>query len=249
MTPLDEALLAAQGDPALVDQFYGLFLSTMLVVPIYERPAKLPLDASGRLEEEAPMRPIVIPDGELQYIPIFDSLDKLVAWAQQEVEYMKVPGHAFLEGLHPSIYLALNPGHAPAKEFVPDEIAWLKTWVDTQAQEAPEKAGPKFRIEGPKRIPHAMQSKLFEYFSQAPEIKAAYLVKCQYENKPIGWVLVVEVKGRKTDFDTLAKEIGLSLQGTLGSQVSLEVIPKRGADLDLAVTQAVAPFYVRPSFH
>jgi hypothetical protein len=249
MTPLDEALLAAQGDPALVDQFYGLFLSTLIVVPIYESPPNLPVDAGGRLEEATPMRPIVIPDGELQYIPIFDSLDKLVSWAQQEVQYMQVPAHAFLEGLHPSVYLALNPGHELAKEFVPDEIAWLKTWVDTQVQKTTIQAGTKARIEAPKRIPHAMQSKLFEYFGQTPEIKSAYLAKCQYEGKPIGWILVVEAKGRKIVFETLAKEIGLALQGTLGSQVSLDIIPKQGEDLDLAVTQAVQPFYIRPSFH
>ena len=248
MTPLDDALLAAQSDPSLVDPFYSVFLGSALFVPIYENP-NLPVGGSVRLDQDTPVRPIVIPDGDVEFIPIFDTLDKLVTWAQQQVQYIQVPAYAFLEGLSPHVHLALNPGHSPFKEFVPEEIAWLKSWAKQQTQETTLQAGTSFRIEAPKRIPHAMQSKLFDCFSQNPEVKSAYLAKCQYEGKPAGWILVLELKGKKTSFENLSKEIGIALQGTLGSQVGLDILPKRGEQLDIAVTEAVAPFYVRPAFH
>jgi hypothetical protein len=238
MTSLDEAFLAAQDDPALVDRFYGLFLATTLFVPIYDR---------SDADPDAPMRPIVIPDGDLQFIPVFDTLDKLVTWAQQEVGYMQMPAHDFLQGLHPNVHLALNPGDELFKEFVPDEIQWLRNWADPHAEKT--LASPNFKIEAPKRIPHSLQSRLFEFFNQTSEIKAAYLAKCQYEGKPAGWVLVLEVKGGKNPFENLSKAVSGAVAGTLGSQVTLEILAKRGEGLDLAVTQAVEPFYLRSKFH
>ena len=236
MTPLDEVLLAAQNDPSRVDPFYSLFLATNLFVPIYDRPA-------GDLE--APMRPIVIPDGAVQFIPVFDALDKLVNWAQQEVEYMQMEARAFLEGLHPSVHLALNPGDDLFKEFVPEEIQWLRSG-GAQVPVAPVEI--QRRIEAPKRIPFAMQSKFFEFFREHPEIQAAHLAKCQYKDRPAGWILVLETKPEKATFEPLSEQISAALQGTLGSQVSLEILPKRGESLDLSVTAAVPPFYVKSAF-
>lgn len=239
MTLLDDALIAGQNDPALVDPFYALFLKTLLFVPIYDRSAT-----------ETAMQPIVIPDGDVQYIPIFDSLDKLVTWAQQEVQYMQMPAQEFIGGLHPSVYLALNPGHDLFKEFVPDEIAWLQAWKpEAQLSEPAPKPPALPKLEAPKRIPHAMQSKLYDCFGEAPEIKKAYLAKRREENRPAGWILVLEMKGAKASFEDLSKRINSALQGTLGSQVSLDILPKKGEALDVAVTEAVQPFYVRPAFH
>lgn len=239
MTPLDDALIAGQQDPALVDHFYALFLGSTLYVPIYDRS-----------DAEAPMQPIVIPDGELQYIPIFDSLDKLVSWAQEEIQYMQMTAQEFLPGLHSSVYLALNPGQELFKEFVPEEIAWLQTWRPEAQGLATAAAPPALpKLEAPKRIPHAMQSKLYDCFGQAPEVKKAYLAKRRDANKPAGWILVLEMKGAKASFEDLSSRINAALQGTLGSQVSLDILPKKGEALDVAVIEAVQPFYIRPSFH
>ena len=236
MTPLDEALLAAQNDPSLVDPFYVKFLGTTLFVPIYDRPAGDP---------EAQLRPIVIPDGAVQFIPVFDTLDKLVTWAQQEVEYMQMEARAFLEGLHPSIHLALNPGDDLFKEFVPEEIQWLKSG-GIQVPAAPVEI--QRRIQVPKRIPFAMQSKFFEIFREHPEILAAHLAKCQCQGRPASWILVLDMKPGMTTFELLSREISAALQGTMGSQVSLEILPKRGRDSDLSVTEVVPPFYVKSDF-
>ncbi|HEX5035172.1 MAG TPA: enhanced serine sensitivity protein SseB C-terminal domain-containing protein [bacterium] len=252
MTPLDQALLAAQQDPenqSLVDQFYAAFLGTALVVPIYEVPTNLPMNVPVEADGKTSLKPIVIPSGEIHYIPVFDSLQKMVQWAQEEVRYMQIEAHSFIAGLHPDIYLALNPGQELAKEFVPDEIAWLKTWTDERAKKDVLPAGTEFKFQVPKRIPHLLQSKLFGYFSKRPEIKAAYLVKFQYGKEPMGWLLVIDMASRKNQFEDVAKEIGTAVQGAMGSQVRLDIVLKKGEELDMEIAKATPPFYVRPHFH
>jgi hypothetical protein len=239
MTALDDAIFLARDEPTLIDDFYRIFLDTALFVPTYEA-----------AEGDKPIQPIVIPDGGVDFIPVFDSLERLSEWAQQEVHYVQVPAHIFLEGLNPAVYLALNPSFEACKEFAPDEIQWLKTWTREPGPDAATKASPSFRLEAPKRIPHGMQGRLWDYFAEVTEIRAAYLAKCQYAQRPVGWILVIELNRKnQTLFEKIKKEVELAVQGVLGSQVTLDILERRGEEWDQAVTSTVQPFYQRSAHH
>jgi hypothetical protein len=74
------------------------------------------------------------------YLMIFDTKERLTAWSEKEVACVEVPGHVLAATSMPPLHWALNVGTDYSKQFVPDEIAWLRQSVERCNALAAEKA-------------------------------------------------------------------------------------------------------------
>ena len=130
MTGLDEALAAFRqdmSDAKSQSRYYDLFLNTIFFVPTLG--AHLPEVAPEQVAEGEVM-PLVIEAEGNDYLMLFDTRERLHAWAQAEVECVEVPGHVLASTTMPPLHWALNVGTDHSKQFLPDEIAWLREVVE-----------------------------------------------------------------------------------------------------------------------
>lgn len=141
MTELDRALEALRQNNAGEDcqsKFYNLFLNTLLFVPTVKQSVEVDQAQPG---EEVALPMVVEVDG-LNYLMLFDTEQRLLDWADQpDVPFVTVPGHMMAEFSAPDLYWALNVGSESAKQFVPEEIAWIKDVVGRCKAEIVKQAG------------------------------------------------------------------------------------------------------------
>jgi len=129
MSDLEKALREFQqhvDDPTFQSKFYDLFLNATFFVPTMDdlSPGESHHAAEGHVV------PLVIEAEGNDYLMIFDSAERLRDWAQAEVSFVEVPGHVLAEMSEPPLHWALIVGSAHAKQFLPDEIAWLRQVVE-----------------------------------------------------------------------------------------------------------------------
>lgn len=140
--PLDQALLALRegmDDAASQSKFYDLFLNTTFCVPILDKS-----ELSGDVTlEEGQVLPLIIESDGNDYLMIFDSEERLKSWAGENTAWVPVPGHMLATTTMPPLHMAMNVGTEYSKQFLPDEIAWLREVVErcNQAGAAQEQAG------------------------------------------------------------------------------------------------------------
>jgi len=130
VTALDKALVIFRQD--MTDsknqsQYFDLFLNTSFFLPIVDEPEAERLDA-GRQPGEA--MPMVISAEEKDYLMLFDTVERLHAWAEQDIKCMQVPGFALAKLSQPPLHWALNVGTDYSKVFLPEEITWLREVVE-----------------------------------------------------------------------------------------------------------------------
>jgi hypothetical protein len=109
------------------------FLNTTFFVPnLDER------DSSGASEgaEDRQVLPLVIESEGNDYLMLFDSKERLHAWAEDEVDSIEVPGFVLAATTQPPLHWALNMGTPYSKQFLPNEIAWLSEVVERCNAEA-----------------------------------------------------------------------------------------------------------------
>jgi len=136
MTELDQALEALRqdmNDPKSQSKFYDLFLNSTYFVPKLDD-----RDAIGADEGAADgqVLPLVIESEGNDYLMLFDSKERMHAWAQAEVGCVEVPGFVLAATTQPPLHWALNVGTPYSKQFLPDEIAWLREVVERCNAEA-----------------------------------------------------------------------------------------------------------------
>ena len=136
MTELDQALEALRqdmNDPKSQSKFYDLFLNSTYFVPnLDERDAV----EAGEGAAERHVLPLVIESEGNDYLMLFDSKERMHAWAQAEVGCVEVPGFVLAATTQPPLHWALNVGTPYSKQFLPDEIAWLREVVERCNAEA-----------------------------------------------------------------------------------------------------------------
>jgi len=136
MTPLDTALQGLRDNPESTDlrnDFYRLFLSTTFYLPTYD-------EESGGIsvnKNDEKMLPLIMEAEGENYMMIFDLEERVAEWAEEGVHCIALPGHVVVEMATEQLHLAMNVGTEQAKQFVPEEIAWLKEVVK-QGREAAE---------------------------------------------------------------------------------------------------------------
>lgn len=125
MTELDTLMakaLESEGNDAEANKFYTALFRTRLFMP-----------ATLQDDEEEPFAPIYLQDGENYFIPAFDQLERLSAWAADEFEkldYVEIDGADVIRCVGTeNVFLSLNPGTEFYKEFRPDEVHRLKMMI------------------------------------------------------------------------------------------------------------------------
>ena len=141
MTAIDKALEIFRQDTNNQEnqsQFFDLFLNTTFFVPIVPEGEK---EKAGIAAGQGVL-PLVIEAEGSDYLMLFDSRERMNAWADAEIECVEVPGFLLAATSEPPLCWALNVGTEHSKQFVPEEIVWLKEAVERcQAEaEAAEKA-------------------------------------------------------------------------------------------------------------
>jgi type III secretion system (T3SS) SseB-like protein len=130
MTELDQALETLRqdmNDAKSQSKYYDLFLNSTFFVPNMDEQ-----DSSGAGEGAADRQvlPLVIESEGNDYLMLFDSEERLHAWAQAEVGSVQVPGFVLAATTQSPLHWALNVGTPYSKQFLPDEIAWLREVVE-----------------------------------------------------------------------------------------------------------------------
>ena len=116
MSELDQALEKYRGHDEHQAAYYELVLNTDFFVPICD----------PEVEEQNSVAPLVFESEGKSYLMLFDSEERLTAWAKQSIKYAVIAGHLLAEISTPEVHWAVNFGDGNAKEFVPDEIKWLQ---------------------------------------------------------------------------------------------------------------------------
>lgn len=141
MSGLDQALQALRldmNDAKRQSSFYDLFLNTTFCVPTLDRQE---LDGESEVEE-GQVLPLIIESEGNDYLMIFDSEERLKAWAAEDAKWVGVPGYVLAATTMPPLHLAMNVGTEYSKQFLPDEIAWLREVVE-RCNEAAAKEEPE----------------------------------------------------------------------------------------------------------
>ena len=141
MTGLDQALQTLRldmDDATRQSKFYDLFLNTTFCVPTLDQQE---LGGESALEE-GQVLPLIIESEGNDYLMIFDTEERLKAWAADNVKWVGVPGYVLAATTMPPLHLALNVGTEYSKQLHPDEIAWLREAVE-RCNEAAAQEEPK----------------------------------------------------------------------------------------------------------
>ena len=150
MSQLDDALTLLRQDmedSKSQSKYYDLFLNETFFVPTMENAPALDDSAeaaeavAASATEEGQVVPLIMESDGNDYLMLFDSLERLNAWAKSEAKYVEVPGHILALTSAPPLHWALNVDTEFAKPFIPAEIAWLKDVVEqcnAQAEKQPQ---------------------------------------------------------------------------------------------------------------
>jgi len=128
MTPIDQALATMRADMQHTENrhaFYRLFLSSVFFVPTFD-------ESTGdvaRGDGDEKMLPLIMEADGNQYMMIFDSEERVMEWGEDGVHCIALPGYVLVSMATEGLHLAMNVGTEHSKQFVPDEIAWLKSVV------------------------------------------------------------------------------------------------------------------------
>jgi len=244
MTPLDSAYASAQKNEEQQSTFYNTFLNAELFIPTHDMSEE---DQHKRAGEDETISPIFIESEGVQYLMLFDSKERLSAWAQKEVGFVALPGHAIVEMMSPEIHWALNVGTEYVKTFVPEEIQWLKqNLAESKGQETNVAAGTSVFIGAPANIPNGLIESLLNNVKRNSEIKKAYLGQVHYdkEGEIPHLALVLNISNLpQSTFDAIRKDLATATKGFLGESEYIDIMINDGTGVAYEVTKSVKPFY------
>ena len=138
MTELDQALEAARQNNEARSAFYELFLHTNLYIPTHDAPAE---GQDAELKEGESVVPLIAEAEGKDYLLLFDTQERLAAWAEREMPFICLPGYAVTEMSPAQLNWALNVGTEYAREFAAEEVAWLKDVVEKFEAQAADEEG------------------------------------------------------------------------------------------------------------
>jgi peptidyl-prolyl cis-trans isomerase C len=141
MTGLDLALQTLRldmNDATHQSKYYDIFLNTTFCVPTLD-PQEL--EGESALQEEQVL-PLIIESEGNDYLMLFDTEERLKIWAADDVKWVGVPGFILAATTMPPLHWALNVGTEYSKQFLPDEIAWLREVVEQCNKAATAQEGP-----------------------------------------------------------------------------------------------------------
>ena len=120
MSDLDKALEKYIQDENEQGPYYDLILSSDFYIPLNTE------GVEGELDQQQSVTPLVLKSEDKHYMLLFDSQERLTAWAKKPTEFVILAGYRVAAIATPALHWAVNIGSGYSKEFVPEEIAWLK---------------------------------------------------------------------------------------------------------------------------
>ncbi|PSM31306.1 enhanced serine sensitivity protein SseB C-terminal domain-containing protein [Haliangium sp. UPWRP_2] len=249
MTPLDKALQEAKDTADAADAFYSLFLNTAVFIPTHDPAAES--SGSRRTAPGETFHPFVVESEGKPYLPVFDTHDRLTAWAGgHPMTYIQMAAHALIRSsLDPKLHLALNVGTPNLKVFVPEELERLRQVHQAQTpKQFTVPAGTRVLVGAPASVPDGIEESLRHCLERNEEVESAYLGQVHFMiegSKPeLFLVLKIDDTG-KEHLDSIQEDIGVALRGFLqkGENLTLQVYDGKGTGS--GVVEAVKPFYVR----
>jgi hypothetical protein len=133
MTPLDQALKNLQDDPESIENrhhFYSLFLQTDFFVPIFDQENGGMAKGAGEPDDPKQALPLIMESDGANFMMLFDQAERVTAWAAEEVKCLSIPGYVVVAMATEDLHLAMNVGCEVSKQFIPEEITWLKKVVE-----------------------------------------------------------------------------------------------------------------------
>ncbi len=141
MTPLDQALKNLHEDPESLENrhhFYSLFLQSTFFVPIFDQESGGMAKADGKEADPEKDLPLIMEADGSNFMMLFDEEERVTAWAEEEVQCLTMPGYVAVAMATEGLHLAMNVGSDHSKQFVPEEINWLKQVVEKSAETGAE---------------------------------------------------------------------------------------------------------------
>jgi len=220
---LDKALALARSDAAQGNKFYDLFLASDLYIPIQ---GDASTTESRRANAEDHLRIILVGNGNPSYLMMFDSEERLSAWAKRSVRFAVLPGSAIVKMMDSKVHWVLNVGTDRVKEFVPAEIEWLKKRVaNVKMEQGNIASGTKVQVRSDVKPSAELLNQLMPVLKRNIEITKAYLVRAQFDYQPEHWILVVESSPMSSEAQSIVyKELALSVQSALSSKEYMDVL-------------------------
>lgn len=247
MTPLDQAFVAANMNANKQNEFYTLFLNSTIYIPTHDVPAN---ESTHRAGQQETINPIIAESNGVAYLMLFDTLDKLKSWTQNQVGYTGIPGHAIVEMMGTDLHWALNVGTEYSKIFTPDEISWLKQSIASQkAEQVTINPGTRIEIDVPAALPIGLIESLKQNLSaRNPEIREAYLAQVNYHNEGEKPHLVLILRADPVDMtaiDGIRKDLAIAAKGFLTNDEYIDIAFDDGGIFATEIIKTIAPFYVR----
>lgn len=245
MTPLDRAFVTATTNPKEQAAYYEIFLKTEIYIPTHNLPDKEIEKRAGAGES---IQPVIIESEGLRYVMLFDSKERLSAWAKRETGFVRVPGRVVVEMAASDMRWALNVGTDYPKIFLPDEIQGLKqSLTKFQTKETKVSAGTQVLVGAPARIPPGLLDSLRSRLSKNKEVKEAYLVQVHFvregEKPHLALALRLD-KASNAAVDAIKKDLALASRSHLAQGEYVDILTQE-SELDSQIIKAVKPFYVR----
>lgn len=127
MTAIDRAMKAAVADGQRAQDFYELFFGTEFFLPTHATDREVGERGTVDLSVDD-VELMVIERLEGPVVPIFDTAERLLAWAKgrPKIVYIALRGRQLVNDLDPALLYVLNPGTAHSKLFAREELDMLR---------------------------------------------------------------------------------------------------------------------------
>ncbi len=244
MTDLDKAFQTLTDDQQTWMDYYNQLLNTDFFVPTHDTPGLTP--GTQRLTQEARLQVKTFTREGREYLPIFDTLERLRAFVPLPTAYVMIPAYIFLSQPHRATLL-INPGTEFAKDISERELGWLQEVIRNQGPESVvTPAGTKLTLGPAEGFPEPLREKLFQCLQKNREVNAGYLVQVVPEGGKSQYILLVRADGVGPEvYDAIFQEIGMLIRGGFPDGGFLDLKPYQGEGFDLAVTETVPPLFSR----
>ena len=246
MSQLDEALLEAQRNESGQAAFYNLFLNSNVFFPTHDHAIG---DTNPRRSKEGEtFKPIMIEHQGKVVLPIFDSVERLRSWAQREVNYVCMPTHALVRSIESGVFFVLNAGTEYTKEFVPEELKWLRDSIEmSQPKQCHVPAGTEFLVGAPAKIPVGLEAALRDCFLKNSEVHAAYLGQILYKlpgEKPHLTLVLKTAPLAESALNAMQADIGVAIRGRLLPDEGIDIMFYNGTGVTAEIVKLVKPFFL-----
>ena len=245
MTPLDQALEESRRTKNEA-VFYNAFLNARLYLPLADAATQA---EGGRAGSEDRISPILIEADGQRYLMLFDTRERLAAWARREVPVAALPGHAIVAMMSPDHPWMLNAGTEHPKSFVSDEIRWLKRQMSAGSQAGSVAAGTRIRIEAPVEAPGELVEALEKRLARDnPEVEAAYLARVLHEQAGdaphLALVLDIDSQDRQV-IDAIVQDVMVAIRPAIGPGEPVDLMVNAGKGIAFEITRIAEPVYRR----